>query len=207
MRLSAAATAATSITRANIPAVAALAAQLTRHHPAAAWLTPDPGSRAADLRGCYRLLLGHALRYGYVDVLADDCAVAIWLDRTQPTPEVADRLRRLRQVCGADVGAALLLLDVAACHQPLIPHLQLAVLATDDPAAAAALLTHRQRQLDRVNIAAFAYAGTQTHLGVLMDAGFQPGEAVWLPAGPPLWPTLRPPAGLENSAAIRPSAC
>jgi hypothetical protein len=192
--LPAAAPAVTCITRADIPTVAAAAARLAQDDLVAGWLVPDPGRRQAALPGCFALLLEQALQHGFVDRLAGERAVAIWLDRTRPLPARPDLLRRLQQVCGHDTDAALLLADVTSHHAPPIPHLHLAVLAAADPADAAVLLAHRQKRLDRVGVAGFAYASTQAQLGALMDAGFQPSDAVRLPAGPPLWPTLRPAA-------------
>ena len=186
------ASAVTCITRADIPVVAAAAARLAQDDLVAGWLLPDPRHRLTALRGCFALLLEHALQHGFVDRLAGERAVAIWLDRTRSLPTRPDLLRRLQQMCGHDTDAALLLADVTAHHAPPSPHLHLALLAADTPADAAVLLAHRQQRLDRVGVAAFAYASTQAQLEALMDAGFQPSDAVRLPAGPPLWLTLRP---------------
>jgi hypothetical protein len=190
----AAAAAVTCIARADLPAVAAVAAHHALDNPVAGWLFPDFRRRRAALRGCFALLVEQALQHGFVDRLAGDRGVAIWLDRTRPLPAPLGWLRRLQKACGHDTDAVLLLAELAARHSPPIPHLHLAALAADTPAAAAALLAHRQERLDRVGVAAFAYGSNQSQLGVLMDAGFQPGDAVRLPAGPPLWPTLRPAA-------------
>jgi hypothetical protein len=201
----AAAPAITCINRANIPAVAAVATHYTQDEPVAGWLLPDRRRRPAALRACFALLIEQALQHGFVDRLAGDRAVAIWLDRTQPLPAAPGQLRRLQEVCGPDSDAVRLLADMAGHHAPPIPHLHLAVLAAPDSAAAAALLAHRQQRLDRVGVATFAYATNQVQLGALMDAGFQPSEAVRLPAGPPLWPTLRP-AAQRPAVGGRPAA-
>lgn len=190
----------TCIARTDIPAVTDLLTEHVQHHRAAAWLVPDASRRPAILHGWIKILVEYALRYGYVDVLPELSAAAIWLDRTRPLPAPTDRARHLAQASEEDAEAALLLAEMAGHHLPPIPHLQLALLATDDPTTAAALLAHRHQRLDRLGVAAAAHAATQSHLGVLMDAGYQPGEAIWLPAGPPLWPTLRP-------AASTPPAC
>ncbi|MBO3736613.1 hypothetical protein [Actinoplanes flavus] len=178
--------------------MATLIADFAWRYPAATWLVPDARRRRPVLQGCLKILIDHARRFGYVDVLDDHSAAAIWLDRTQPIPAPTDSARRLAQVCGDDTEAARLLLDITARCQPPIPHLQLVALATDDPDAAATLLAYRHSRLDRLGVASAAYASTQAQLGLLMDAGYQPTEPVWLPAGPPLWPTLR--------AAVTPGA-
>jgi hypothetical protein len=193
----------TCINRADIPAVAAVAAHHTQDEPVAGWLLPDR-RRPAALLACFALLIEQALQNGFVDRLVGDRAVAIWLDRTRPLP-APGQLRRLQEECGPDSDAVLLLADIAAHHAPPIPHLHLAVLVAPDPADAAALLAHRQQRLDRVGVASFAYAANQVQLGALMDAGFQPSEALRLPAGPPLWPALRP-AAQRPAVVGRPAA-
>lgn len=185
----------TCITRVDIPAVAALAADHTWQHPAARWLVPDPGERHRVLCAWYTILVEHALPHGQIDILTDRTAAAIWLDRTRPLPKPADYQRRLWKACGEHVDAVMLLADVLDNHRPTVAHLHLAVLATDQPGVAKALLAHRHLRLDRTGVAGYALAGTQEHLGVLMDAGYQPAEAIRLPAGPALWPTWRPAAG------------
>jgi hypothetical protein len=201
----AAAPAITCINRADIPTVAAVAAHYTQDEPVAGWLLPDRRRRPAALRACFVLLIERALQNGFVDLLAGDRAVAIWLDRTRPLPAAPDQLQRLQEVCGPDSDAVLLLADIAGRHTPPIPHLHLAVLAAPDPADAVALLAHRLQRLDRVGVATFAYAANQVQLGALMAEGFQPSEAVRLPAGPPLWPSLRP-AAQRPAVAGRPAA-
>jgi hypothetical protein len=196
----------TCITRADIPAMAALAADQTRQHPAAEWLVPDPGERRRVLCGWYTILVEQALADGHVDVLTDRTAAAIWLDRTRPLPEPADYRRRLRKACGVHLDAVMLLIDVLDHHRPTLAHLHLAVLATDLPDAAEALLAHRHLRLNRAGAASYALAGTQEHLGLLMDAGYQPAEAIRLPAGPALWPTWRPAADGPTAAPAQAAA-
>jgi len=128
----------TCITRADIPAVAALAADHIRQHPTAQWLVPDPGERRRVLCGWYTILVEHALAYGQVDILTDRTAAAIWLDRTWPLPEPADYQRRLQKVCGEHVDSVTLLTDALDNHRPTVAHLHLAVLAAAQPGAAEA---------------------------------------------------------------------
>jgi hypothetical protein len=196
----------TCITRVDIPAVAALAADRTRQHPAAQWLVPDPGERHRVLYAWYTILVEHALANGQIDILTDRTAAAIWLDHTRPLPEPADYRRRLLTACGEHVDAVMLLTDVLDDHRPTVAHLHLAVLATDRPGAAEALLAHRHLRLDRTGVAGYALAGTQEHLGVLMAAGYQPAEAIRLPAGPALWPAWRPAADGRTAALAQAAA-
>jgi len=196
----------TCVTRADIPAVAALAADHTGPHPAAEWLVPDPGERHRVLYAWYTILVEHALAYGQIDILTDRTAAAIWLDRTRPLPEPAEYRRRLLIACGKYVDAVMLLTDVLDSHRPTVAHLHLAVLATDQSGAAEALLAYRHLRLDRTGVAGYALAGTQEHLGVLMEAGYQPAEAIRLPAGPALWPAWRPAAGGPAAALAQAGA-
>jgi hypothetical protein len=193
----------TCVARTDIPAVAALAADHIQYHPAAEWLVPDPGERRKVLCAWFTILVEYALANGQIDILTDRTAAAIWLDRTRPLPKTTDYRRRLRKVCGEHVDAVMLLTEVLDNHRPAVEHLHLAVLVADQAGAAEALLAHRHLRLDRTAVAGYALDGTQKHLGVLMDAGYQPAEEIRLPAGPALWPTWRPAADVPTTACAQ----
>ena len=53
------------------------------------WLVPDPSKREAVLAGDFEILVGHAMRHGFVHATEDRAAVAVWFPSRS-----ASRLRR-----------------------------------------------------------------------------------------------------------------
>lgn len=172
--------------RIDIADLVTIAAATTWETPAARWLVPDPDYRSGVLHAWYAILIEHALRYGRVDLLADRSAAAIWLDRTRPVPAPDHVLRRLTGACGIHAKTVLRYERLLAQHSPRTVHWQLAVLATPEPAQAAALLAHRHHHLDRLGIAAHATASSRDQVLIMTAAGYQSGQPFVLPDGGPV---------------------
>ncbi|MFF5291833.1 hypothetical protein [Paractinoplanes globisporus] len=179
-------------TRDDLPELAGLATASALDTPTGCWLVPDRTQRPVVLQGWYLMLLEQALRQGRVDMIAGRSAVAAWIDRSGPAPDLRSSLRRLTAACGKHTIALLSQYHQLHRNRPGHPHLDLAVLAADDPAAVALLLAHRLRRLDLAGIPTHAFADSLSQRDLLGMAGYQAGEPFMAAAGPQLWPMWRP---------------
>lgn len=198
--------------RHDLPVVVALAERTGAWLPWATWMAPDGEDRDSILHAGYTVLAELALTYGSIDMLGDQAA-AIWLDRTAKLalPTGRDRPRMVR-VCGPHFDLGLALLDLTAAHRPARGHLHLAALAAPRADDATALLAYRHRRLDRAGVLAYAETSNEHHVALLTAAGYEPGEAFRLSAGPSIRPLTRIPAASrqagQGSGSAKPaSAC
>lgn len=111
--------------------VAALIATAFDTLDVAGWLVRDPTERTRVLYAHVRIFVEHAFDYGTVQRTNDGTAVAVWLRRDRPLPDIADYPRRRWLACGR-YNLRFLSLDAAFdYHHPDQPHHHLAFLAVD----------------------------------------------------------------------------
>ena len=174
---------------ADIDELAQLMAFRLHDNPTSRWLVPAIEDRTQILHDFYAVLAEQALAHGYVDVLADRSAAAVWLDRTQ-AGSMRGLGRRLAAACGPYGAAAMTLHATSEHHRPGFPHLHLAALAIAEPRDGAALLDHRLGRVARTGVATYAEADTDDHFGVLLAAGFQPRRGFRPGGAPVIYPML-----------------
>lgn len=172
----------------DVATLSALAAGLTNRelaHEQTSW----PMASLEILTEAFAVLIGHALRCGSVDVLPGGRGVAVWLDRTGPSPQSpADE-----PVTSGPVAAVLRRL--VGDSEPGIAHVHLATIAAVDAYAAAALLAYRHRRLDRVGATAYTVARGPAPAATLTAAGYLPAPPAPGRDGSRWWRMVRPPAG------------
>jgi ribosomal protein S18 acetylase RimI-like enzyme len=177
--------------------VAALIADAFQSLPPAAWLVPDPASRARLLAGQFSILAEHALVHGLVHRTADGDGVAVWFPREQPGPEPYDYERRLAAACGEAAPRFQVLDAMLEDNHPTEPHHHLAFLAVrpgrQGRGLGTALLRHHHAVLDAQGVPAYLEASSQRNLALYRRHGYQESAPLRLPDGPPFWPMWRRP--------------
>jgi ribosomal protein S18 acetylase RimI-like enzyme len=180
-------------------AMAGLIADAFQSLPPAAWLVPDPASRARLLAGQFAILAEHALAHGLVHRTADGDGVAVWFPREEPGPEPADYERRLAAACGEATPRFLVLDAVMEENHPTDPHHHLAFLAVrpgrQGRGLGTALLRHHHATLDACGIPAYLEASSERNVALYRRHGYRAAEPFRLPDGTPFWPMWREPRG------------
>lgn len=166
--------------------------------PVADWLVPDETARRTVFRGYFQTWVVHALRYGIVDITADQAGTAIWYDLSDPIPEPDGS--GLRAACGPWWRRFDLLADTFAAQHPAWPHYYLAFLAVDPVrqrrgTGSGLLRYHHSHLVDR-GVPAYLEASNVRNRDLYLRHGYRTDGPVHLPAGgPPFWPMhYQPPA-------------
>jgi GNAT superfamily N-acetyltransferase len=171
---------------------------------ASQWLIPEDERRRDVLTGVFRIIVGHALSYGQVDLLTPSTGdhdhpeqpkvgAAVWLHRDRPLPPSPDYAGRLRRAAGPDTGRFELLDELFEAHEPPEPHHHLALLAVlpehQGRGIGTALL---RRQLDSIRLPAYLEASSLDSSRLYAAHGFKPrGEPFALPNGALFYPMWR----------------
>ncbi|MFI1996840.1 GNAT family N-acetyltransferase [Actinoplanes sp. NPDC020271] len=179
--------------------VASILADAFFHGDLAGWLVPDETLRAAIYPPYFRLLAGHAIEYGHVEVLGSD-ATAVWFDLDHnPAPVLDDYDAQLAAITGSTVSRFRQLDHAMHEHHPdprREEHAYLAFLAVrparQSHGLGAALLTHRLTDLSRQHRAAYLEATGSRNRGLYQRFGFEPLDPYTIvPGGPQLYPMWR----------------
>ncbi|MFI1996249.1 GNAT family N-acetyltransferase [Actinoplanes sp. NPDC020271] len=157
------------------------------------WLIPDPAQRARVYPGYFRILAGHALNTGWVQITGDGDAVAVW-HLIGPNPAVAPPIPRYQQRLADTVGPEALprfrALDTAMEeYHPAGPHHYLAFLAVRPDrrgqGLGTALLEHHHQYLDGRGIPAYLEATGPRNMRLYLRHGYQPRPPFRLTDGSP----------------------
>ena len=190
----------TTIRRAT-PADAAGVAEIiaTAFAPLAAvrWLVPEPAERTRVMTANFRIFVEHAIEYGYVDLIDEAPAAAVWFPRTGPLPEPADYDRRLAAACGRWTDRFRVLDSLFEDNHPSEPHHHLALLAVQPGrqggGLGSVLLRRAHAELDAAAIPAYLEASSTRSRDLYLRLGYEVREPFRLPDGTPFWPMWRPP--------------
>jgi ribosomal protein S18 acetylase RimI-like enzyme len=188
--------------------VAQLLGAAFQDDPVGRWLFPDPVDRQRRQPGFFHPFVDFTLRYGEIWVVGPEPAVAaaLWLEEDLIPHPVRDAQRAVtaKQLDGA-IGPHLprwrILAELLSAYHPRRePHAYLPFIAVrpDHQATglATALLRHRFAELDANDRPAFLEASSPRTVALYRRLGFRPaGRAIELPAGPPMQPMWRDPAG------------
>ena len=205
----------TSATTADVDEVAHLVAGAFFPLRASRWLVPDAEPRQAALAGQFAILIGHALAFGQVDLLADGSAAAVWFHRHQPIPDPPDYDRRLLEACGEYADRFRTLDDLFAEHHPTEAHHHLAMLAVapgyQSTGRGTLLLRRHHEILDERDLPAYLEAAGIRSANLYHREGYRlytepfslPNEASFHP----MWriPTRRRPPVAEANTPARQS--
>ncbi|WP_436528472.1 GNAT family N-acetyltransferase [Actinoplanes sp. HUAS TT8] len=179
--------------------VASILAEAFSHGDLAGWLVPDEDQRAAIYPPYFRLLAGHAIEHGHVEVLGDN-ATAFWFDLDHnPVPELGDYDAKLAAITGSAVSRFRQLDHAMHQHHPdprLEEHAYLAFLAVrpdrQGQGLGAALLQHRLTGLSRRHRAAYLEATGLRNRALYQRFGFESLDPYTItPGGPQLHPMWR----------------
>jgi GNAT superfamily N-acetyltransferase len=163
--------------------------------PPSVWLVAEPGMRIEILRAYFALQVEHAFKYGHVDMLEDESAVAVWFHNTRIVPEPADYPRRLREACGNWAERFLRMEQVLHANMPEDPNHHLAFLAVSTgkrgTGRGTALLRHHLTEVDRAGILAYLDAASEPLTGYYQQFRFHRARPLFLPEGPAFYPMVR----------------
>ncbi|HUR07992.1 MAG TPA: GNAT family N-acetyltransferase [Nonomuraea sp.] len=196
----------------DIDPAARLIAKAFGELQAARWLVPDKARRDTVLANHFRLILAQALDHGVVDVIdvglpvGDDSdvryhlgpspvAVAVWIDRDGPLPELPDYDLLLEAATGDNAGRFRLLGELFDEHQPAESHYYLALLAVhpdcQGDGLGTALVHHHLNQ--RPDTPVYLEASSPRSRKLYARLGWEDqGDPFPLPDGTLFWPMWRP---------------
>ncbi|WP_371408680.1 GNAT family N-acetyltransferase [Micromonospora zamorensis] len=162
------------------------------------WLVPDPSKREAVLAGDFEILVGHAMRHGFVHATEDRAAVAVWFPSVgEPAPPPVDYDARLAAACGEWTDRFQHLDELFAAHHPHPEHHHLAFLATQPgrqgQGLGTALMRHHHAWLDANAMPAYLEASSPRSRDLYAKNGYLAGEPFRVPDGTPFWPMWREP--------------
>jgi GNAT superfamily N-acetyltransferase len=178
--------------------VAAVIATAFRELEVTSWLVDNREDRQWALYGQFRILVEYALDHGEVLMNGDRRAVAVWLPRDRPLPEIDNYDQRLDAACRPYTDRFRVLDAAFDKHHPSEAHHHLALLAVK-PALqrrgiGTALLRHYHARLDRAGMPAYLEASSRASRHLYLRHGYTDhGAPIELPDGPQLWPMWRPP--------------
>lgn len=182
-----------------------------------AWLIPDTHERRRLMPGYFGLLVADAFRHGYVYTTPQRTAVALWfpIEETGPTTPAG-----YGQALPIHVGPWLHHFrtfdeELAARHPAGLRHDHLAILAVDPPeqrrGIASELLDAHHAHLDRADppIPAYLEASDARTRQIYLDRGYVDyGDPIQLPAGPQMFPMIRPARAAVDAPPRQPAtAC
>lgn len=171
--------------------------------PVTRWLVPDPARRPVVMPRFFAAVAGDALATGTVDLLCDahngyPFAAAVWFDHTRPTgtglaPGHEPDDERWERIFGAELDRWEIMDGaMARAHHPgphwylmcvgVRPHLQ-------GQGLGSRLLTHRHTRLTSDT---YLEATTPDSRRLYTRLGYATLGELPLPAGPTMWPMLRP---------------
>lgn len=163
------------------------------------WLLPDPVERAKILPRNFQIFVEYALTYGFVHVLSDRSAAAVWVPRGfEDLPPPDDYDRRLAEVCGPATQRFQHLDALFDANHPHEPHHHLAFLGVSPDrqgrGLGSMLLEHHLETLDRDQIASFLEASSPSSRDLYARKGYEPlGDPYAVPNGALFWPMWREP--------------
>ncbi|QXJ20940.1 GNAT family N-acetyltransferase [Actinomadura graeca] len=171
--------------------------------PVSVWLVADPRERGEALYEYFRLFVLHGQEAGAVHVADDGTGAhgcAVWMP--SEAPDAADLDDRLREVSGRHAARFSAFGRIMHDRHPAGPaHDYLMLLgvasARQGRGLGAALLAHRQGQLDPAGVPTYLEATTgRAAKGLYARAGYRPhGDPIRFPGGLetyPLWRDARP---------------
>ncbi|MBT8226478.1 MAG: GNAT family N-acetyltransferase [Dactylosporangium sp.] len=169
--------------------------------PVVSWLVPLRAERPEVLPRYFRILVDHALHHGWVDMMPDRSAVAVWLPAGDPSlAAITDYDQRLADACRANADRFRQLDQVMHdTHPGSPPHEHLALLAVDPrrqgTGLGSRLLDHRHRLLDQHQRPAYLEASTMRSARLYQRHGYHHIAAPFAPAscGASMWPMWREP--------------
>ncbi len=184
-------------------AISRLVAEAFMKDPVSRWVFPDEDNRRAVQPPFFGVFVESALRDGWVDMMDDGSAAALWLPVTGGHEASADdadddTARRLEEIAGNE--RAGLIGQLTAEVHPTEPHYYLPIISVapdhQGSGLGARLITHVTDRCDREGMAAYLEASSARSKALYERLGFVfTGKTVDLPGGPHMWPMWREPRG------------
>ncbi|MEZ4331129.1 MAG: GNAT family N-acetyltransferase [Myxococcota bacterium] len=166
--------------------------------PVAAYLFPDPASRASRYARFASIAIEAFGDAGVVLTESSLRSAAIW---QAPSPAPTSAMRQLRLLASllglTRTGFARIarMSDLMSRHHPREPHWYLAVLGTDPSAQrtglASAVLKPQLDRCDRERLPAYLESSKATNIPFYNKHGFEVVDELVIPGGPSLWPMIR----------------
>ncbi|MFI6785496.1 GNAT family N-acetyltransferase [Micromonospora sp. NPDC050276] len=175
--------------------VAALIADAVTPSPLAQWLVPDPAARRRVLADVAAIWVEHAMFHGDIQIIDDLSATAVTFHRYRPIPPPANYQSRLDTAAGTHAQRFDILDQLLTQQRPTDPHHHLAILAVRPDAQrrglGAAMLTHHEARLDRINLPAWTETLPTTQ-DLYLRHRYLPRPTLTLPDGPTVTVMDRP---------------
>lgn len=182
-------------------AIAQLVGEAFMDDPVSGWAFPDEETRRIVHPRFFGVFVDLALGEGWVDMMDDGSAAALWLPVTgdEHAEDGEDELARLLIEAGGNERAALLGEMTAEIH-PTEPHYYLPMISVapgrQGTGLGARLITHVAERCDREGMGAYLEASSARSKALYERLGFVfSGKTVDLPGGPQMWPMWREPRG------------
>jgi GNAT superfamily N-acetyltransferase len=188
---------------ATIHDVARIAAALGRafhDDPVFSWMIPDSDRRRAVLPGFFTIFTAAFQRHGHVYRTADGAGAALWVP-PGVAPVDDDEAEAfgaaLAEICGPDAERSMVvgaLLDENHPHEPVWYLNFMGVEpANQGRGVGSALLERILVRADRDAATAYLDATSMRNRRLYERHGFEAGDELLVPGGPPLWPMWRQP--------------
>ncbi|MEU7925148.1 GNAT family N-acetyltransferase [Micromonospora sp. NPDC049107] len=185
--------------------VAALIADAMHPSSLGEWLVPDPAARRRILAGVAAIWVEHAMFHGDIQITDDLSATAVAFHRYRPIAPPANFQSRLDTVDSTHAQRFAVLDQLLTNQRPFDPHHHLAILAVRPDAQrrglGAAILTHHEARLDRINLPAWTETLPDTQ-DMYLRHKYLPRATLTLPDGPTVTLMYRPPRTARESRPI-----
>ncbi|WP_328654455.1 GNAT family N-acetyltransferase [Micromonospora sp. NBC_00330] len=185
--------------------VAALIADAVHPIPLAQWLVPDPAARRHVLADVATIWVEHAMFHGDIQITDDLSAATVAFHRYRPIAPPANFRIRLDTVAGTHVQRFAVLDQLLTNQRPFDPHHHLAILAVRPDAQrrglGAAMLTHHEARLDRINLPAWTETLPTTQ-DLYLRHRYLPRPTLTLPDGPTVTLMHRAPRPARESGRL-----
>jgi GNAT superfamily N-acetyltransferase len=165
------------------------------------WVVP-PEAHPGPLPEYFGAAAAAAVEAGYVYILGDFEAVAVWFDATAPAPPPPPEPdAAMIEVCGAFAENFHRLEHLMYAAHPKEPaHHYLAFLAVRKElrgrGVGKALLDLHHEELDKTGLGGYLDASNPDSRRMYLRNGYRDlGRPFSAPGGPPMWPMWRPPGG------------
>ncbi|MFG1650646.1 GNAT family N-acetyltransferase [Micromonospora sp. NPDC049275] len=185
--------------------VAALIADAVYPTALAQWLVPDPAARRRVLADVAAIWVEHAMFHGDIQITDDLSATAVAFHRYRPIAPPANYRSRIDTAAGTHAQRFDILDQLLTNQRPTDPHHHLAILAvrpdTQRRGLGAAMLTHHEARLDRINLPAWTETLPDTQ-DLYLRHGYLPRPALTLPDGPTVTLMHRAPRPAHESGQL-----
>lgn len=178
----------------DVAAVTALLTDALLHDPVAQWLVPDEQERPDVLHRLLAVEVDHTVETGYVDVMLDWSAAAVWQLHDLNSTRWALGDYHLTTFAGRAFPRFSELLAAVRSYRPAAPHHWLSWIAVQPGyswSAADELLHTHHRVVDQAGQPVYAVVTSDGARDLLCQHGYHEDLPLHLPSGPRLWPLHR----------------